>query len=85
MKCKMISADAWHVKVQTMSVSELQKQMEIFSEVMRQVSTETYAYHCWLQMRNDCRREIEDRFQQRQAGEQLSLFRKDRKPRCPLY
>ena len=77
MKCKMISVDAWQVKVQKMSISELQKQIEVFSEAMRQVSDNTYAYHCWCQMRHECRREIEDRFQHRQAGEQLSLFPRD--------
>ena len=77
MKCKMISTDAWHVKVQKLSICELQKQIQVFSEAMRRVSDNTYAYHCWCQMHNDCRREIEDRFQHRQAGEQLSLFGRD--------
>ena len=78
MEARMISIENWEVKVSQMSITELEEEIEIFTEAMSQSNNQNYDYNCWLSMRNDCRKEIDNR---KRSGEgeyvQLSLFETD--------
>ena len=75
MEVRMISVENWQAKVSQMSITELEKEIEIFTEAMSRSDDQSYDHNCWICMRYDCLKEINNR---KRSGEgeyvQLSLF-----------